>query len=396
MLMYRSFKYALKRGLLLNLDCLVAVGGTSSVPNGVAIVRLDAIGDFIIWLDSAKEYRRLFPDKRITLIANTAWADLARCLPYWDEVWGIDVLRFTQNIFYRWKWLRTFSRSTFELTFQPTYSRVLLLGDSVIRASRAIQRLGSVGDLSNMSTKDKDLGDRWYTQLLPVSAVPIMELRRNAEFYSQFAGQAYSASLPKLPVLVALDREKQPESMYFVIFPGASWQGRQWPIQSFAKILHHLHRCYNWQAVLCGSLADRALCEAIAIESRVDCLNFAGRTTLAELTELIRGARLLIGNETSAVHIATAVGTAAVCILGGGHFGRFLPYPESLEGLKPLIAMQKMPCFGCNWHCDQPHDPVGPVPCISKISVELVTRRAAQAIEQSHQHGLLPISTETM
>jgi len=42
-----------------------------------------------------------------------------------------------------------------------------------------------------------------------------------------------------------------------------------------------------------------------------------------------------------------------VAILGGGHFGRFLPYvviPEKKKHL-PAVVFHKMDCFGCEWDC---------------------------------------------
>jgi ADP-heptose:LPS heptosyltransferase len=95
----------------------------------------------------------------------------------------------------------------------------------------------------------------------------------------------------------------------------------------------------------------------------------AGKTSLPEFVEVIRQARLLISNETSAVHIAAAVKTPSVCILGGGHFGRFLPYPEKVVNCKPVAVFKKMACFGCNWKCNQPHNVNGCVPCIEQIEM---------------------------
>jgi ADP-heptose:LPS heptosyltransferase len=100
----------------------------------------------------------------------------------------------------------------------------------------------------------------------------------------------------------------------------------------------------------------------------------SGKTTLQELAELIRGAEILISNETSAVHIAAAVGTNSVCILGGGHFGRFLPYPKHVKGARPIVADKYMPCFNCNWKCEWPHEPSGAVPCVTGVSIEQVLR----------------------
>ena len=45
----------------------------------VLLIRQDAIGDFMMWLDTAKEYRKLYPpDKyKIILAGNKIWCDLA-------------------------------------------------------------------------------------------------------------------------------------------------------------------------------------------------------------------------------------------------------------------------------------------------------------------------------
>jgi hypothetical protein len=42
--------------------------------NTVVLVRLDLMGDFVLWLDSAKAYRDLYPDKKIVLCAKFFFA----------------------------------------------------------------------------------------------------------------------------------------------------------------------------------------------------------------------------------------------------------------------------------------------------------------------------------
>ncbi len=360
-------------------SCVACLVFTRRKRSNVAIVRLDAIGDFVLWLDTAKEYSRIFPGKRIELIANSVWADLARELPYWSKVWSIDIGQLNRSPLYRWKTLRKIRQAGFKIAVQPTFSRVFLHGDSVIRASGAAQRIGSSGDLSNIRPGLKAISDRWYTALVPASQTALMELERNAEFLRNLTGQEFMAGLPKLPTLAALPEHLRLEEDYFIIFPGASWHGRQWPSGHFAQVLDQLHRRNGWRAVLCGSSSEWALCQSVVDISQATSVNLAGKTSLTELAELIRSSKLLISNETSAVHMAAAVGTPSVCILGGGHYGRFMPYPERVQGVKPKVAVHHMPCFNCNWSCRQVHDKSGPVPCISMVSVEQVLQLADEA-----------------
>lgn len=382
----------IKRHLKYLLLCVEGVlFSTSNTPKsgGLALVRLDAIGDFVLWLDSAKEYRSLYPDQKITLVANAAWADFAKQFSFWDAVLPVHLhLLNLRDPISRWRMLRRVSQCRFQTVIQPTHSRVLLHGDSVIRASGAVERIGSTGDNSNGAAWDVAYGNRLYTRLIPASMKPQPELARNAEFFSHLSGVHFDAAIFPMPVLTALPAHLAIEKPYFVAFPGASWNGRQWPVDKFASAIESIYRLRGWKAVLCGSHTEAALCRAIANSCDAPCVELAGKTSLAELVEVIRGARLLICNETSAVHIAASTATPAVCIVGGGHFGRFMPYPSSLQGPRPMSVIEPMPCYNCNWHCTQSYDPTGPVPCVGKVSVNAVLDAVQTALNPVDSYNI--------
>jgi ADP-heptose:LPS heptosyltransferase len=338
----------------------------------VALVRVDAIGDFVIWLHSANRYRSLFPDRKIVLIGNSLWSQLAESFSYWDEVWGIDFRLYKKNLFYRWRMLREISKAGFEIAIQPAYSRNPLNGDSIIRATCAKRRIGSAGDLSNITEKKRRTTDKWYTSLVPASCRDITELERNAEFINHLTGDAIEPKLISFPILKENIDKFSITTEYVIIFPGASWHGRQWPADRFAKLIRNIKGEFSLYPVLCGSSAEWDLCQDIINKSEVTCLNVAGKTSLIELIELTRKAKFVVGNETSIIHIATAVGVPSICITGGGHYGRFVPYPESVDGIKPRVVFEKLPCFGCNWQCSQDYNGKDAVPCIEKIQVDSV------------------------
>ncbi len=372
---------SLYKFLLIHADIIVAFKLKGKARSDLVVVRLDAIGDFILWLDSAKEYRRLYPKKKITLIANSAWADLARHLPFWDEVLAVEPRLFIRNPLYRWKLIRKIRQEGFKLAIQPTFSRELLLGDSIIRASGANERVASIGDLSNISSFEKAISDKWYTSLTPAVDNQLMELNRNAEFITHLASTEYHAKLPKLPFIIDLPTHFGLRDDYLILFPGASWVGKQWPISSFAICLDELSSEYGWQIVLCGSAYEYSLCQSIVEQSMsINVINLAGKTSLPEFVEVARGARVLVANDTSAIHIATAVATPSVCVLGGGHFGRFMPYSVELNGIKPVSIFSEMPCYGCNWTCSQPHEKDSCVPCIGQVSVQSVVTGVEAAL----------------
>ncbi|HXB97913.1 MAG TPA: hypothetical protein VNZ54_07660, partial [bacterium] len=123
------------RDLLRSACDRLAVLGAGGGGGGGLIVRLDAIGDFLLWLPEAKALRGRAGGGRVVLLANQSWADLARSLPYWDEVWPVDVKRFRAVGPYRWALLRRLRAAGFGTALQPAFSRDYSSGDAAIWAS---------------------------------------------------------------------------------------------------------------------------------------------------------------------------------------------------------------------------------------------------------------------
>src|ERR1017187_8321830 len=203
-------------------------------PDRVLIVRLDGIGDFVLWLDAAQALVRHYKERgqSASLVANALWASWAKDLAIFEDVIAVDVKKFPRNPLYRIKVGREIRKLGCTVAIEPTYSRHYLLGDSVIHMSGADVRIGSVGDASNLRPWQRGTADRWYTHLVPADPSPCMELERNAEFMRGLGEVAYKAKLPQLDLAnvlriddalsAAIDRKP-----YYVLFPGAGWEGRQ-------------------------------------------------------------------------------------------------------------------------------------------------------------------------
>lgn len=338
---------------------------------GVLLVRVDAIGDFILWTATAQDYRSIYKGRKITLVVSSALTEYAKRLSYWDSVINVDTKKFIKNPIYRWGLIRWFRQENFGVAIQPTYSRDYLLGDSIIRSTNAKDRIGFDGDLSNISSYNKSISNKWYTKLVASTTGQMMELDRNADFLSTLTSGEYTARKLLLTEGNVLSKHliQLEGKRYFIVFPGASWTGRQWQAAKFAQLIDSITYKHDIIPVLCGGLSEYNLCLQISNIAKANCLNFSGQTLLSELVELIRLADFVVSNETSAVHISAATLTQSVCILGGGHFGRFVPYSGNFEGVSPFAVFHQMPCFGCNWVCTQGYKGVGPVPCIDAISV---------------------------
>jgi len=350
----------------------------------VLIVRTDAIGDFVLWSNAGRELCADYKKQgfSVVLLGNIVWAQWASDLGLCDEVWALDTNRFVGDLQYRWSWLLRICRAGFAKVVHPVHSRTFLVGDTLVRATKAPERVAPEGDRSNCAVWQKRWSDRWYSRLISETSPQAMELLRHAEFmrslgFSNFTARAPVVTRSKVESLGGLSSRP-----YAVLVSGAGENRKCWSAENFGEIGRRLD-CCGFEVVLAGGQTDRQRAHIVMKYLGGKAIDCVGKTSLAELAELLRNAMVVVANDTSAVHIAAAVGTPVLCILGGGNYGRFLPYAveeQNSHGTTPYVVVQPMPCFDCNWQCIYPRKHAEAVKCISDISVEQVWRKLEEVL----------------
>lgn len=319
----------------------------------IILVRLDAIGDFVMWLDSAKEFKKQNRQK-VILICNQVCYDIAISTGYFDKVIGIDYgkLRRTSQIRYRWSIHKRLKNIKAAQAIQCTYSKEIF-SDMVMSAISAREKI--------TIDSPQIIASRWtYKMALPIYQKVIktpkdhvMEIRRNAIFTGKILQREVKCDVPELRENKTA-QEKVPKEAYYVLFPGASERERMWPIERFAQLAEKLYneeQYKNLKCCICGSQGEVNLYKLFIQMFKYPnmVINRMGNTSLTELIEIIRGAKFIITNDTSAVHFAAAVNTPAICIWGPWEYGRFLPY--DVESVKekhlPILCWKDMECRNC-------------------------------------------------
>ncbi len=283
-------------------------------------MRLDAIGDYILFrnaLHFIKQSER-FRGYRISLLGNILWKDLAEGLDkdtienfYWIR--PADINTPTE---YNIKNILLFARLKFQgfsAVLNPVHSRILTI-DEYIHSLKIPSRIASAGDNCNYQSDQKKVADNLYTELIPVPDISEFEYFRNVALVSGLTGIAPSEMKLKIEVDVRATNDT-----IFIISPGAGHKYRRWPATDFATLINMLGSVYPMAFFyICGSAADSEAAEIIlANTSEYKVIDRCGNLTLVQLAELIKLSSLLIANESSAIHMAAALDTPAVCISNG-------------------------------------------------------------------------------
>jgi lipopolysaccharide heptosyltransferase II len=153
--------------------------------------------------------------------------------------------------------------------------------------------------------------------------------------------------MPVKPAAAASVRQRWPlEGKRRVLFqPGARWDNKRWPVAHFQKLGGLLAaRFPDLHFGVIGGPDEAGLAESIVRTlpaGRAE--NFAGKTSLGEIAELIRGAAVLVTNDTGPMHIAVAVKTPLVALFGPTDPLRTGPYRQ----LGQVLQSTGLACVPC-------------------------------------------------
>jgi lipopolysaccharide heptosyltransferase I len=135
-----------------------------------------------------------------------------------------------------------------------------------------------------------------------------------------------------------LEEIKRSLGDYAVIVPGARWETKIWPAENFGRIASLL----SLKTIVVGSGSDRSIADEVVRFSGGKAVSLAGATTLRELIPVMRGAALVISNDTGPMHIAAGANVPVVAI-----FGPTSPLRSGPYGKGHVVIASDLECSPC-------------------------------------------------
>lgn len=172
------------------------------------------------------------------------------------------------------------------------------------------------------------------------------------------------------PAEAARMQERLAGRPYAVIHPASLMETKRWESKRFAEVARALASRGFTIVVTAGPGEEKFASQvASAIESTVILLGL----TIAELAELIRGARLYVGNDSGPMHLAAAVGTPAVAVWGSSDSRRWRPWRVDHR-----VVQNPFECNPCpGYRCLVADHPL----CIESVTVEQVNKAVEELLD---------------
>jgi heptosyltransferase-2 len=322
----------------------------------ILLIQTAFIGDVILITPLIRAIKKVFPDSELDVLLTPATQDILLNNPNIHEILVFDKRNHKSTAF--WKTLRALREKRYDIAISPHSS---LTSAHLMYLSGIPERIGF---------------DRGMARIYLTNKVPhlknILKIQKNLHLMKVFTNEEFSIQTELFPskemdakaTALLSDLRKNGRGKIIAMAPGSIWQTKCWLEEYYAK-LANLFVESGFPIVLIGGKEDYSLCERILPHHSV--INLAGRTSILESAAVLKQCKLLVCNDSGAMHIANAVKTDVYAFFGPTvrEFGYFPFRPND------HVFEVDLSCRPCGSHGGK-KCPLGHHNCMKLITPEIV------------------------
>jgi ADP-heptose:LPS heptosyltransferase len=313
-------------------------------PVRIAVLRANAVGDFIFALPALDSLRAAYPDAEIVLLGAPWHARFLAARP--GPVDRVMVVPPLAGVREAEPGEPDQPRDEFvEKARLEQFDIALQLHGGGRNTNPLVAALGA-GMTAGLRADDAPPLDRWirYVYYQP-------EVFR----YLEVVGLVGALPVSYRPALAVTDADRRqlravlppPSRPRVALHPGSSDPRRRWPAERFAELGDALSDV-GAEVVVTGTGAESSVVRAVLTEMRAPATPVVDTLQLGGLAALYAECDVLVSNDTGPVHLAEAVGAATVGIYWAGNFINGAPTDRTRH--RPMISWT-LHCPVCGLDC---------------------------------------------
>ena len=285
------------------------------------VMRLDNIGDVVMTAPVLRTLKENLPEASITLMTSPGGKEAAPLLPWVDEVlpWRVlwqDLGRLPHD--------PARERELIETLREGSYDAAIIL-TSFKQTPHPAGYACYLAGIPLRLGESKEWGGGVLTDEAPSAPDDLHQVERNLRLieHADFCVEDRSLSVHVPPAARRASNELLEErgvtsdTPYVLLNPWASAQARTYPSARFALAARRLSEETGWPVVVSGTGTDRGRSGGLLDVLGGRGVDLVGATGLSELAALVEGARLVLTNNTSTMHLLDALRTPGVVLFSG-------------------------------------------------------------------------------
>lgn len=333
----------------------------------VLIIHTAFIGDIALSTPLLKRVKEVYPKAKITYVTTPVGASLLRNNPNITEIIEYDKRGEHSGIKGILALGRRLRYENFNLVLTPhRYLRSSFLS----WLTRSPKRIGY--DIAS--------GANFFTKKIKYD-----KLKHEVERLLSFMGEVPKDSKERYPIeLYPSQKDKDKIDKIWndnnlvgedviVIAPGSKWFTKKWPLEYFNKTINLLLRDKK-KIVVVGGREEMLL----NIEKASEIIDLRGKTTLLELAEVLKKSKVVVTNDSSPIHIASAFKEIHIIAIFGPTVESFGFYPWGLNS--EVLENKELECRPCAIHGGD-KCPKGHFKCMLSITPEEVYKQIINCVK---------------
>lgn len=335
-------------------------------PRRILVCQLRQIGDVVLTTPALELLRRRYPDAELHMFTEKKCTPVLEHNPHIDKIWALDKKKLDtlpREVAWYWQVARTGYDLVVDFQQLPRCRWVAAFSGAPVRLSYTPPWY-----TRPLYTHSADMLDG-YSAMSKASVLQPLGIRWNGERPRLWLTDEERADARALLAATGL----QPGQRLISLDPTHRQITRRWPAERYAELVRLLHgRDASLRFLpLWGPGEEKDIAE-LASRCPSDALLLPARMlSLREMAACIAEADLHIGNCSAPRHIAVAVGTPTLTVLGSTSGAWTFPAPEHAH-----IALG-LPCQPCNKnHCPQNQR------CLTELPAEPVAEKALEMLHQ--------------
>jgi ADP-heptose:LPS heptosyltransferase len=348
----------------------------------VLVIRTDGIGDAVLFEPALETLAQTMSPSPIHFWAPKATLDVMRAVPVIDRRFVIPRgfrpgnLQYFRSPIWRVRMGFRMGMCVFEKVVYPADSPEPL-GNWLFASVRAIERWINYGDTENQFEWQRERAQQKANFVIEKRPGSAHELLRNAYLATQWSGKL-KVRKPKVHLTDRAERrsEKQIEiwkprfravgakEIVGIVVQGGA-RVNEYPMGKWMAVVKKVWEERRALPALLGGPGDTRQIERLAVGLQytgVPFLRLSRPTSVLDMAALIARVDGLISVDTGLAHLAVAQKVSTVVLVGGGHPGRFFPWPRAEHHVALNVRMH---CERCRNRCTQTE-----AHCVTQISPE--------------------------
>ena len=324
----------------------------------ILVLNQNMIGDIVLSTPVLKALRDKFPQSKIAFLISKDTAPLVQGLPFIDEVIcyekGDPLIQTIRKIW----------RYDVALCLDFKYRSAVLPFFAAIPIRAGLSHKRKLF-LSNFIARDDKESEETYEPQNMVNTIErAIGLKLDIDPNTLYVAPASVLDIKKADELLSGLAEKR---IKIAIAPWASNDSKSWGFTNYCELMESLNKNYKVDFVIFGMEKDKAKGEF----KETNVYDLRGKTTLAEMTEVLRRVDLFIGGCSAPLHIAAAVGVSSIALYGATSPKHWAPRA------KTSVIYHKMECSPCDQYGCTCH---GQYFCMKKILIDEVYAKVEELI----------------